>query len=416
VTAQISDSGHGLKLAERYQVADRLSDGRLCAVYRGQDLTLRRPIAIKVVPPPYVESYRAALRLSAAFSHPAVVCVYDMIEQNGSLYLIQEYVPARALHDYLPAGLPVERAVDIASQIAFALSYAHVKGVVHGDLTPAAVLIDRHAQVRLNNFYAPPDERFFTRVRDAVARDIGLEQAQIAVAADETGDVIALGYLLWLMTTEATEATEATQAATPGDQPADMFQRSARADVPASLTALLRRMFEHSSAPAAITAAQVAIELERLSNDYGTVRSGATADTPAAVKAYRALVESTPWANEPTIASGRSAIEQVARAVPGPRRGGTQVFPSAAGESSEQSADMPFSVAPRLRLPSRPIGVGASLRATPVPGALAVEEAQTDLPHEAESGGFPLTPLLLLGAVLFVLFFLVGFYSFTLGR
>ena len=43
-------------------------------------------------------------------------------------------------------------------------------------------------------------------------------------------------------------------------------------------------------------------------------------------------------------------------------------------------------------------------------------DAQPDLPHEAESGGLPLTPLLLLGAVLFVLFFLVGFYSFTFGR
>ena len=49
MTAQISDLGHGLKLVERYQVAERLSDGGLCAVYRGQDLTLRRPIAIKVV-------------------------------------------------------------------------------------------------------------------------------------------------------------------------------------------------------------------------------------------------------------------------------------------------------------------------------------------------------------------------------
>ena len=240
MTAQISDLGHGLKLVERYQVAERLSDGGLCAVYRGQDLTLRRPIAIKVVPPSHVESYRAALRLSASFSHPAVVCVYDMIEQDSSLYLIQEYVAERALSDYLLAGLPVERAVDIASQIAFALSYAHVKGVIHGDLTPAAVLIDRHALVRLNNFYAPADETYFTRARDAVARDIRLETKQIAVQPDETGDVIALGYLLWLMTTERTAQS---------DQPADMFLRSTRADVPETLTALLRRIFDASSAP-----------------------------------------------------------------------------------------------------------------------------------------------------------------------
>ncbi|HEY7021417.1 MAG TPA: protein kinase [Ktedonobacterales bacterium] len=410
MTAQISDLGHGLKLVERYQVAERLSDGLLCAVYRGQDLTLRRPIAIKVVPPSHVESYRTALRLSASFSHPAVVCVYDMIEQNDSLYLIQEYVAARALSDYLPAGLPIERAVDIASQIAFALSYAHVKGVIHGDLTPAAVLIDRHALVRLNNFYAPADETYFTRVRDAVARDIGLEPEQIAVQPDETGDVIALGYLLWLMTTEATAQTAQS------DQPADMFLRSARADIPETLTALLRRIFDLSSAPSAITAAEVAIELERLSNDYAAARSGSILDVPAAIKAYRAFAESAEWSNEPTIASGRSAIEQVARAAPGPRRGGTQVFPAEAGDTHKPSDDAPFGIAPRLRLPSRPIGDGASLRATPDLSAVAMEDAQPDLLHETESGGLPLTPLLLLGAVLFVLFFLVGFYSFTFGR
>ncbi len=207
-----------------------------------------------------------------------------------------------------------------------------------------------------------------------------------------------------------------TEATAQSDQPVDMFRRSTRADVPETLTALLRRIFDASSAPSAITAAEVAIELERLSNDYAAARSGSIPDIPAAIKAYRALAESAEWSNEPTIASGRSAIEQVARAAPGPRRGGTQVFPSEAGDALEPSADMPFGVAPRLRLPSRPISDGASLRAAPGPSAVAMEDAQPDLPHEAESGGLPLTPLLLLGAVLFVLFFLVGFYSFTFGR
>ena len=407
MTAHISELRQGVKLAGRYQVAERLSDGALCAVYRGQDLTLRRPIAIKVAPPSHIETYRSALRLSSSFSHPAVICVYDMLEQDDSLYLIQEYVAARALDYYLTTGLPVERALDIGRQIAFALSYAHVKGVIHGDLTPAAVLIDRHALVRLNNFYAPADETYFTRARDAVARDIPLQTKQIAVQLDETGDVMALGYLLWLMTTEATAQS---------DQPADMFRRSTRADVPETLTALLRRIFDAASAPSAITAVEVAIELERLSNDYAAARSGSIPDVPAAIKAYRALAESAEWSNEPTIASGRSAIEQVARAAPGPRRGGTQVFPSEAGNAPEPSADMPFGAAPRLRLPSRPISDGASLRAAPGPSAVAMEDARPDLPHEAESGGLPLTPLLLLGAVLFVLFFLVGFYSFTFGR
>jgi serine/threonine protein kinase len=407
VTAHVSDLGQGLKLAGRYQVAERLSDGALCAVYRGQDLTLRRPIIIKGVPAPYVDSYRTALRLSSSFSHPAVVCLYDMIEQGESLYLIQEYVAARALQQYLAPGLPIERAVDIARQIAFALSYAHAKGVIHGDLTPAAVLIDRLALVRLNNFYAPADERYFEEMRDAVARDIGAREERLTPRSAEAGDVVALGYLLWLMTTEATS---------PDAQTSNPFQRSMRADVPETLTALLRRIVRSADSSSTVTAAECALELERLSNEYATRRSDTTLNTPAAISAYRALAESTQWSNEPTIASGRSALEQVARAGPGPRRGGTDVFSSEESGQDEPSSAAPYGVAPRLRLPSRPLGDRASLRASAVRGAGEIEEAQPAPHEEAESGGVPLTPLLLLGAVLFVLFFLVGFYSFAFGR
>ena len=406
MTAQISELGPGLKLAGRYQVAERLSDGALCAVYRGQDLTLRRPIAIKVVPPSHAVAYRAALRLSSSFAHPAVVCLYDMIEQDDSLYLIQEYVAARALDSYLVAGLPIERAVDITRQIAFALSYAHAKGFVHGDLTPAAVLIDRHALVRLNNFYAPADEEYFARVREAVARDTGMDQGPPGLRSAEAGDVLALSYLLWLMMRET---------ALQSDQTSDLFSRPTRADAPEAITSLLQQIFGASNSESAISAPGLAIELERLGDKFAATRSSAALGIPAAIKAYRALADSVEWSNEPTIASGRSALEQVAHAAPGPRRGGTQVFPSDAGDAQEPLADAPFGVAPRLRLPSRPVGDGASLRATPVPGGVAIEEAQPQLSHE-EAGGLPLTPLLLLGAVLFVLFFLVGFYSFTFGR
>jgi len=406
VTAQISELGQGLKLAGRYQVAERLSGGSLCAVYRGQDLTLRRPIAIKVVSPSYAEAYRVALRLSSSFSHPAVVCLYDMIEQDDALYLIQEYVPARALDSYLLAGLPIERAVDIARQIAFALSYAHAKGIVHGDLTPAAVLIDRHALVRLNNFYAPADADYFARVREAVVRDSGMDQEPPASRSAEVGDVLALSYLLWLMVRET---------ALQSDQTSDIFSRPTRADAPESITSLLQQLFGASGSESALSAAGLAIELNRLGHTLASARSRAALDTPAAIKAYRALAESAEWSNEPTIASGRSALEQVAHAAPGPRRGGTQVFPSGAGDAQAPLADAAFGVAPRLRLPARPVGDGASLRATPVPGEVAMEDAQPE-PSNEGSGGLALTPLLLLGAVLFVLFFLVGFYSFTFGR
>jgi eukaryotic-like serine/threonine-protein kinase len=406
VTAQTTGRGPGPKLAERYQVAELLSEGGLCAVYRGHDLVLRRPIVVKVAPPLHAESYRAALRLTSSFAHPAVVCLYDMIEQDGSLFLIQEYVAARSLDHYLETGLPTERAIEIARQIAFALSYAHAKGIIHGDLTPAAVLIDRHAVVRLNNFCSPPDQRYFSRVHDAVAVEIGVDQAQEVAASGDASDVMALGYLLWLMVTEPTART---------GEGRDWLLRSTRKEVPDSLGALLRRVVRADTVPSALSAADLAIELERLSNDYAETRTHAPIEPPAAIRSYRALADATAWANDPTVASGRSALEQVARSPLGPLRGGTQVFPLEAVVAHDGLIEPAFGVAPRLRLPTRAASEGASVRSATSIDQDAVEGVS--VPQDAaESGGVPLMPLLLLGAVLFVLFFLVGFYSFAFGR
>jgi serine/threonine protein kinase len=406
VTAQASSPHQNLKLVERYQVAERLSEGALCAVYRGQDLTLRRPIIIKVVPPQQSEPYRAALRLASSFAHPAVVCLYDMIEQDGSLYLVQEYVAARALNYYLTTGLPMERAVDIARQIAFALSYAHAKDVLHGDLTPAAVLIDRNAIVRLNNFCSPADQEYFIRTREDMARDMGLDTMPADVPAGASGDVAALGNLLWLMTTQSTSPNEATS---------EGGSRSLRADVPETLIELIRRSASAPDEPSSISAAEFAVALERLSREFAATHAPSASKAPAAVQAYRALVESDDWANTPTVANGRSALEQVARAAPGQRRGGTRVLPTEAEVASSALVEAPFGVAPRLRLPTRPLGERGSLRAA-TPEYADISDASLADDIDEKSGGVPLAPLLLLGVVLFVLFFLVGFYSFALAR
>jgi hypothetical protein len=402
VTAQTSGQRQGLKLAERYQLAERLGEGSVCIIYRGQDLTLRRPVVVKVVPPTYAQAYHDALRRASSFAHSSVVCLYDAIEQDESLYLVQEYVAARSLEDYLATGLPIERAVDIARQIAFAVSYAHAREVAHGDLTPAAVLIDRHAVVRLNNFCVPADQAYFARMRATLAQTVSQGQADTGPLKAQAEDVAALGYLLWLMTTEPT----------PGEEP--RLERAVRADTPDSLTTLLGRVFGHSDLAPVTNMAELAIELERLVDGFTAARATASRDTPAAIKAFRAMTESAAWSTEPTVASGRSMLEQVARAGPGPRRGGTEVLPPEGGDTRDTLADAPFGVAPRLRLPSRPVGNAVSLRRTPASYQDAVEVREV-AKGESESG-VPLTPLLLLGGVLFLLFFLVGFYSFTLGR
>ena len=224
VAAERSHSG--IRLLNRYHIDEQLARGTLCAVYRGRDTVLHRSVVVKVIPPELVGVYREALHLTAAFTHPVVVATYDAVAERDALYLVQEHVQARPLAAYARDGIPSERAVDLAAQIARALAYAHAHDIVHGDLTPAAILIDRQATVRINNFGLPPDTLYFAKqtqsVRDAyVAAEteiIDLDapaRPAIRASAPHTmprasDDVCAVGLLLWQVLTEQSRASDPT--------------------------------------------------------------------------------------------------------------------------------------------------------------------------------------------------------------
>ncbi len=160
----------GVWLGDRYLLKDLRAQGGLCAVYRGEDTVLRRPVAVKVVPARWASAYRAALRATATLAHPAAITPFDALEQGDLLFLAQEYLVAQPLGGYLREGAPVRRALDLTAQIARALAYAHQREILHGDLTPAAVLVDKRATARINNFGLPPDDAYFVAMALAVAR------------------------------------------------------------------------------------------------------------------------------------------------------------------------------------------------------------------------------------------------------
>jgi serine/threonine-protein kinase len=412
VVAESKALHSGLRLAQRYQLTEHLADGAVCAIYRGQDLVLRRPIAVKTVPPEWAAVYEAALRATAVLSHPAVVCVYDALDHDGWLFVVQEYVAGRPLSAYFPHGVPVERAVDLGGQLARALSYAHVHGVVHGDLTPAAVLVDRNAVVRINNFGLPPDTAYFASLADAVATSLGaltfapgagvqdMQEAQGGRAlASPAGDTRALGYLLWHLLSVPEPASDV-----PGGMPADgaEMHRRFRAEVSEGLRDLVTRCVAVTEEPIEdpTTLAQTLEELgAELAARHPTV---AVATPPAVLAARAAAVQAAAWSEEATIGSGRQSWS--GGADPGERTvpDGTRVV--ASGRASSLAADQPSPLRPHARGSGTP-----DVPRWSFPGADALDSDQGRV-------GFPLVIVLLLGGVLFVLFFLVGYYSSIWSR
>ena len=146
----------------RYLLQRPLAQGQVCAVFKGADQVLQRAVVVKIVPAPYIASYRDAMKLTAQFSHPNIIGIYDLLEEPETLYIVQEYVEGDSFGAMLQTQLTPYQVADMGTQICHALLYASVREVTHGDLTPSSVMRDKRGLMRLNNFALPSDLDYFT--------------------------------------------------------------------------------------------------------------------------------------------------------------------------------------------------------------------------------------------------------------
>ncbi|AUX34760.1 MULTISPECIES: serine/threonine-protein kinase [Sorangium] len=150
----------GSLISGRYRVDALIGEGGMGAVYRGEQVHLRKRVAIKVLRPlarrmpELVARFEREAVAGAHIRHPNVVAAIDFGQlDDASFFLVLEYVEGTPLKDVIAEG-PLEpaRALRIARQIASALSATHEKGIVHRDVKPLNVLLDAHDQVRLIDF------------------------------------------------------------------------------------------------------------------------------------------------------------------------------------------------------------------------------------------------------------------------
>jgi serine/threonine-protein kinase len=138
-------------LGQQYRVDSEIGRGGMSVVYRAVDLRLNRPVAIKVLPPEL--AYDPAIRLrftreaqtSAQLAHPHIVPIHDVGERDGVAYFVMALVTGGNLASMLARSPrpPIEDTRRVLREIADALEYAHQRGVVHRDIKPDNVLIDR---------------------------------------------------------------------------------------------------------------------------------------------------------------------------------------------------------------------------------------------------------------------------------
>src|SRR5687767_2858792 len=147
-------------LLPQYQFLALIGRGGMGAVYKATQLSLNRPVAIKVFPGQLMNEENFAARFKrealtmAKLNHPGIVSVYECGEAGGLLYIVMEFIDGTDVAKMIWSGgrLAPEFATTVLAQVCDALHYAHKNGVIHRDIKPANLLITREGQVKIADF------------------------------------------------------------------------------------------------------------------------------------------------------------------------------------------------------------------------------------------------------------------------
>jgi serine/threonine-protein kinase len=199
------------KTLGNYQIIREVGRGGMAVVYRAYQPSLNRHVAIKVLPPQFafdqqfVERFQREATAAARLRHPNIVVIHDVGHQDGTYYIVMEYLEGRTLKQLIDqeGALSPERAAGIVAQVTAALDYAHQQGIVHRDVKPANIFVGAGDQVTLTDFgiaKAASDAEQLTRtgILMGTPEYMAPEQAE-GRNVDHRTDLYALGIVLYQM-------------------------------------------------------------------------------------------------------------------------------------------------------------------------------------------------------------------------
>jgi serine/threonine protein kinase/tetratricopeptide (TPR) repeat protein len=317
------------KTLSHFRVLSKLGEGGMGVVYRAEDIELQRPVALKVLRPEFVgrEERRARFiqeaRTAAQVTHPNVAHVYEIGEAEGETFIAMELVEGESLRSIVNGRpLAVEKAIDLAAQIADGVASAHKAQVIHRDLKPGNIMVDREGRAKVLDFglaklleetgesESGSDDQETVSGLTREGRILGtveymsLEQAR-GLAVDSRSDVFSFGITLYEMVT----GREPFHGETPTDTLTHILRDEPEPtlrlnpDVPPELARIIAKCLEKDPSDRYQDTRDLFVDLNRLRRDSGS-RTGSretvavsAAELPAAEPASSGSGEHTPAAS-----------------------------------------------------------------------------------------------------------------------
>jgi eukaryotic-like serine/threonine-protein kinase len=297
-----------------YEILAPLGAGGMGEVYRARDPRLAREVAVKVLPNPRdasadaLDRFHREARAVAALSHPNIMAIHDVGEQDGIAYAVMELLEGETLRERLSASaIPARKSVEYALQIARGLAAAHERGIVHRDLKPENVFVTREGLVKILDFGLALLSRGAGAAGDVSQTPTAGTQPGIVLGTagymspeqvrgrplDHRSDLFALGTILFEMLTG--------RRAFRGDSPADLLLAVLQDDpmaapsgtqIPSELSRIVAHCLEKEPGERFQNARDLAFALEALqsgASPSGAVSGAAPPEASIAVLPFRNL-------------------------------------------------------------------------------------------------------------------------------
>ena len=284
------------KTISHFRVTAKLDEGGMGEVYRAEDITLGREVAIKVLPAAvaddaeWLERFQREARAASALNHPHICTIHELGEHEGQPFLVMELLDGRTLKDRLMAGpLNSGQVIEMGLQVADALDAAHGKGIVHRDIKPANLFVSDRGDIKVLDFglakVSPEtlatDSALPTERAEAALTRAGSTLGTVAYMSPEQArgealgprsDLFSLGVVLYEMATGQLPFDGATSAVVFSEILAKTPLSASRINlaVPDGLDAVINRLLEKDPELRYQSAADLRSDLLRLRRDTGS--------------------------------------------------------------------------------------------------------------------------------------------------